>query len=403
MRMTMIAAAAIVAAGSASADCSFENTVEIKALMAGFQAWKSATEAMATCGAFEAELDQEFRTKQPAAFAAEPSLYQMGGVANGTLTPLVEAGTIRPLDDLVAEFGQDLTENQLIRVDGQIMAIAMMVNAQHIMYRADIFADLGLEAPETWDDVMAASEAIRDAGVMDAPLGMTFNAGWSLGQEFNNLYTGFGGDFFDADGMPLVNGPEGLAALTLMEDLTAYMDPEFFASDATAVQRKMQQGEIAIAQLWASRAGAMNDPAESTVVDQVALAPAPMTEPGGRSSATLFWDGIVIPTNITDEQAKAAFRVALEGIDRDTADAHREDAVWLAKGHEHGPLAAGVIATVANGAPPYPSTPRMGLLHGAISQAVGSFLAGDLEAEAALAQIDRDYRERAIEAGLLTR
>lgn len=402
MRMMTFAAAAVMAAGTASAECSFDNEVEIKALMAGFQAWKSATAAMAECGAFEAELDQEFRVKQPAAFAADPALYQMGGVANGTLTPLVEAGTIRPLDDLVAEYGADLTENQLIRVDGQIMAIAMMVNAQHIMYRADIFDDLGLEAPETWADVMTASETIREAGVMDTPLGMTFNAGWSLGQEFNNIFTGFGGQFYDAAGQPQVNGEAGMQALTLMEDLTAYMDPEFFAADATAVQRKMQQGEIAIAQLWASRAGAMDDPAESTVVGEVALAPAPRAMEGGPASATLFWDGIVIPTNITDEQAEAAFRIALEGIDRETADANRDDAVWLARGHEHGPLAAGVIQTVANGAPPYPSTPRMGLIHGAISQAVGSFLAGDLEAEAALAQIERDYRERAAEAGLLT-
>ena len=401
MRIFTLAAATLIATSTAVAACDYDNEVEIKGLMAGFQAWKSATAAMAECGNFEAELDQEFRVKQPAAFAADPALYQMGGVANGTLTPLVEAGTIRPLDDLVAEFGANLTENQLIRVNGQIMAIAMMVNAQHLMIRADIFAELGLETPETWEDVLAASKAIRESGKMDTPLGMTFNAGWSLGQEFNNIFTGFGGTLFDAAGNPAVNGEAGRNALALMQELTGYMDPEFFAADATAVQRKMQQGEIAIAQLWASRAGAMDDPEESTVVGKVALAPAPRAMEGGPASATLFWDGIVIPTNISDAEAEAAFRVALEGIDLEMANANRDDAVWLAKGHEYGPLAAGVIATVANGAPAYPSTPRMGLMHGAISQAVGSFLAGDLDIDAALAQIERDYRERATEAGLL--
>lgn len=301
MRITLSAALFAIATSTSAVACDYQNTTEIKGLMAGFQAWKSATEAMAECGNFEAELDQEFRVKQPAAFAANPALYQMGGVANGTLTPLVEAGTIRPLDDLVAEFGGELTENQLIRVDGQIMAIAMMVNAQHLMIRSDIFDELGLETPETWDDVLAASEAIRASGMMETPLGMTFNAGWSLGQEFNNIFTGFGGDLFDASGEPAVNGEAGRNALALMQDLTEYMDPEFFAADATAVQRKMQQGEIAIAQLWASRAGAMDDPEESTVVGQVALAPAPRAMEGGPASATLFWDGIVIASNITDE------------------------------------------------------------------------------------------------------
>lgn len=93
--------------------------------------------------------------------------------------------------------------------------------------------------------------------------------------------------------------------------------------------------------------------------------------------------------------------MALEGIDLETATANSEDAVWLADGFEYGPLAEGVIQTVANGASAYPSTPRMGLIHGAISQAVGSFLAGDLSIDAALEQIERDYRERAVEAGLL--
>lgn len=402
MRMFTFTAAMVVATSTAAAACDFKNEVPIKGLMAGFQAWKSATAAMAECGNFEAELDQEFRVKQPAAFAADPALYQMGGVANGTLTPLVEAGTIRPLDDLVAKYGQDLTENQLIRVDGKIMAVAMMVNAQHLMFRTDVFEELNLETPETWEDVVAASEAIRASGKMATPLGMTFNAGWSLGQEFNNIFAGFGGELFDADGQPAVDGDPGRQALALMSELTEYMDPEFFAADATAVQRKMQQGEIAIAQLWASRAGAMDDPEESTVVGKISLASAPRAIDGGPASATLFWDGIVIPTNITDEEAEAAFRVALEGINLDTANANSDDAVWLAKGFEYGPLAEGVIATVENGAPAYPSTPRMGLIHGAISQAVGSYLAGDLEMDAALAQIERDYRERAVEAGLLT-
>ena len=47
--------------------CAFENTQPVSSLSAGFEAWKSVTDAMAECGNFEAELDQEFRTKQPAA------------------------------------------------------------------------------------------------------------------------------------------------------------------------------------------------------------------------------------------------------------------------------------------------------------------------------------------------
>lgn len=163
---------------SAHAACAFQNTTPLKSLTAAFEAWKAVTAAMAECGNLQSELDQNFRTKQPAAFAARPSLYQIGGVANGTLTPLINASTIRPLDDLVAKYGQQLTPNQLIRIDGKVMAVAMMVNAQHLMYREDILKELGIAVPTTWDEVLAAAEKIKASGKVQYPLGGTFKAGW---------------------------------------------------------------------------------------------------------------------------------------------------------------------------------------------------------------------------------
>ena len=70
-------------ATGAWAGCAFENQTPIKLLSAGFAAWKAVSEAMAECGNFEAELDQEFRHKQPAALEANPALYHIGGVSNG--------------------------------------------------------------------------------------------------------------------------------------------------------------------------------------------------------------------------------------------------------------------------------------------------------------------------------
>ena len=63
---------------------------------------------MSECGNVTATLDSEFKDKQPDAFAANPSLYEIGGVSGSTITPLLNAGTIRPLDDLVAKYGHCL-------------------------------------------------------------------------------------------------------------------------------------------------------------------------------------------------------------------------------------------------------------------------------------------------------
>ena len=404
----MLAAGAIsVAATAAYADghatCSFENTTEVTMLSAAFEAWVAVTEQMGACGNFSPELDQEFRTKQPEGFAAEPSLYALGGVSNGTITPLLNQGTIRPLDDLIAEYGQQLTPNQLIQVDGDTMAVAMMVNTQHLMFREDILADLGLDVPTTWEGVLEAAAAIQEAGVVDYPLGGTFKSGWNLAQEFVNMFGGYGGTFVNPDNTPAVNSEAGLAALDMMMRMTEYMDPEYLVSDSTYVQQQFQQGQIAMANLWASRAGAMNDEAESQVVGLVGTAAAPTAVDGGAPATTLWWDGIVVAANITDEEAANAFRLAMEGIDSDTVTAAPDAAIWLIEGYEPSAMSGGAIASAtASPAPPaYPSTTQMGLMHTALGNELPAFFTGDASAEEVLAAVEASYTVAAQEAGLL--
>lgn len=391
------------AQADAHAGCSFENETPVTMLSAAFEAWVAVTDAMGECGNFEAELDQEFRTKQPEGFAANPSLYQIGGVSNGTITPLLNQGTIRPLDDLIAEYGQSLRPNQLIQIDGETMAVAMMVNTQHLMYRSDIFDELGLEVPTTWDGVLEVAGAIREAGVVDYPLGATMASGWNLAQDFNNMFIGYGGTFVNPDSTPAVNSEAGLQTLEMMMALTEYMDPEYLVSDSTYVQQQFQQGEIAMANLWASRAGAMNDPAESQVVGLVATAAAPMAVEGGVPATTLWWDGIVIAANISDEEAANAFRLAMEGIDTDTVQGANDAAIWLVEGYEPNDLSLGAIASAtANPAPPsYPSTTQMGLMHTALGNELPAFFTGTATAEETLAAVEASYTTAAQEAGVL--
>jgi len=395
------AAVPLLAPLSAEAACSFKNEVPVKSLTAGFEAWKAVTDAMAECGNVEAELDQEFREKQPAAFAANPSLYHIGGVANATLVPLLNEGTIRPLDDLVEKYGQDLSPRQLIKVDGKVMAVAMMVNAQHLMYRKDILDELGLKAPGTYDQVLSTAAVIKDAGVVDYPLGGTYQTGWNLAQEFVNMYLGFDGQFFNDDKTPNLNNDVGLKTLEMMKALTAYMDPEFLVADSTYVQQQFQQGKIAMANLWSSRAAAMDDAAESQVVDQVVMEAAPRILENGKPATTLWWDGIVIAKNISDEEADAAFRVAMEGMDEEMVGANNDVAVWLIGGYQPGRLAEGAIASAIGGAASYPAATEMGLMHTALGDNLADFLTGAETAEQTLADIEEAYITAAKEQGLV--
>ena len=403
LRKIATAVAITTLSTSAWAACSFDNDIELKSLSNSFDAMKAVTDAMAECGNVTSTLDVDFKDKMPDAFAANPSLYQIGGVSQGTMVPLLNAGTIRPLDDLVAKYGSHLKPSQLIKVNGKIMAIAMQVNNQHLMYRKDIFDDLAIAVPTTYADMVTAAKKISkftNLSVAATPIGGTYKAGWNLGEEFINTYLGNGGEFFGEGNTPSINNAAGLATLNTMKSLTPYMDPEYLVSDSTYVQQQFQQGKIAMANLWATRAAAMDNAEESQVVGKVVMASAPMGSV--RAASTNWWDGIVFATNMTDAQADAAFRVAMEGIDTEMVQANNDAAVWLIDGFVAGPAAAGAIATANNGAAPYPSSsPGMGAMHTALGNGLAAFLNGEKTAAKTLADIEAAYTITATESGLI--
>ena len=122
--------------------------------------------------------------------------YTAAILANSSIVKMLNDDVIRPLDDLVAKHGAGLQPSQLIKIDGKVMAVAFMANAQHLMYRSDVLADLGISVPTTYEEMLAAAEKIRSAGVMENPVGGAYAAGWNLAQEFNNMFLGYGGSHF---------------------------------------------------------------------------------------------------------------------------------------------------------------------------------------------------------------
>ena len=76
-----------------------------------------------------------------------PAEYTSAIIANSSIVALMNEDVIRPLDDLVAKYGSDLQSSQLIKIGGEIMAVAFMANAQH-MYRSDILEQIGVEPPK---------------------------------------------------------------------------------------------------------------------------------------------------------------------------------------------------------------------------------------------------------------
>lgn len=79
-----------------------------------------------------------------------------------------DAGALLPLDEYVdAEDGlrDDLVEGLAVAgtYEDELYGMPWYAGVRSIVYRTDVFEELGLEAPKTWDDIVAAGEAIKAA------------------------------------------------------------------------------------------------------------------------------------------------------------------------------------------------------------------------------------------------
>ena len=341
---------------------------------------------------------------QVAALSANPSEFSAKLVTNGSITPLMNDGLLRPLDDLVAKYGANLNDNQKITIDGKIYAVAFMANAQHLWYRESILNELGIAVPSTYEEVIAAAQKIKDSGKMANPYGGAFKSGWNLAQEFVNMYLGHGGEFFKSgSAQPNVNNENGVAALNVMKKLTEVSNPDFLTQDTNAVKEEWESGNLALMHVWNSGASSLlDDEGDQAVRADTRLAPSPSVGGGSMPATTLWWDGIAIATNTSDENAEASFR-ALVGAasSSELANSNADATVWLIKDYKGGNTAGPVVDAATRGASPYPSFPHMSLMHGALSTELVEFLQGNESAEKALADVEAAYIAKATEQGFL--
>ena len=335
-----------------------------------------------------------------------PAEYTSAIIANSSIVALMNEDVIRPLDDLVAKHGQGLKKNQLITIDGKIMAVAFMANAQHLVYRADVLEKIGVQPPKTYEDMLAAAKMIREQGIMENPVGGAYAAGWNLAEEFVNMYLGMGGSHFKpGSAEPNINTEAGIKTLEMMKALSDYMNPDFLTHDSNATNAEFRAGNVALMNMWGSRAATLvsADGVAQEVVDGFAI-DGPMTVGGGSIPAsTLWWDGWTVAKNISDEEAEATFIAMMNGISP-TMMANEEirtQAVWLIDGYQPTDAAKGVFAAAGMNTIPYPMLPYMGLMHTALGNELVDFMKGDESAEQALKDAEAAYIAAAKEKGFL--
>ncbi len=408
MKYTKIAAAAtcaLMASTAASwAECNIDGG-RVNIVGNEFPAIQTIAAAAAECKGVEVEanLTADHQKINVAGMSGNPAEYTSAIVANSSIVALINEDVIQPLDDLVAKYGQSIPKRQLITVGGKVMAVAFMANAQTLAYRADVLEQVGMEVPTSYEEVLVAAAAIREAGIMENPVGGPYAAGWNLAQEFNNMYLGYGGEFFEPGTANVaINNPQGVATLEMMKSLTAFMNPDYLTHDSNGTQAEWEAGNVALMSMWGSRMQNLMDAegSEPVVYENTKVAGPLMVGDSGVPASTLWWDGWTVSKNITDEDAAATFQALTYAVSPAILnDVTMDQAVWLIDGYKPAPVSEGVLAAVAAGTKPYPMLPYMGLLQTAAGDNIADFLTGKESAEQTLSDIEAAYTAAAREKG----
>ena len=131
----------------------------------------------------EAMAHEDMVTQLEAAFQSGnmPDIYMERG--GGELRQHVEAGLTKDISDQASEIIDALGGSvNGWQVDGQTYGLPFSLGVVGFWYNTQIWADNGVEVPETWDDFYAAIETLKANGV--APLSVGAADAWPLAHYY---------------------------------------------------------------------------------------------------------------------------------------------------------------------------------------------------------------------------
>jgi len=222
----------------------------------------------------------------------------------GWLTPLENLPDSYDLDDILPSVRDGLS------VDGNLYALPFYAESSMTYYRADLFAQAGLEMPEqpTWEQMREFAKALHKPDQEQYGMCLRGKAGWGENMALvTTLANAFGARWFDEQWRPEFTGSEWTNALTFYVDLLGNYGPPGASSNGFNENLALfNSGKCA---LWvdATVAGSfVTDTSQSQVADKVgfALAPKQVTEKG----AGWLWSwALGIPATSDSKAAAQAF------------------------------------------------------------------------------------------------
>ena len=184
---------------------------------------------------------------------------------------------------------------------GQMLSLPWSVDYFILYYNKELFQKKGIEVPKTLEEMAIAAEKLTDPkegiyGFVGRGLRNANMAMWT------NFYLNYGGEFLDAKGNILTDGPEAIEATKLYQRLLTKSAPPGVAGfNWMESMASFTQGRAA---MWIDADGwapPLEDPAASRVVGKVGYTVVP-AGPKGQFSST-YGDGIGIAAASKNKEA----------------------------------------------------------------------------------------------------
>jgi multiple sugar transport system substrate-binding protein len=254
-------------------------------------------------------------------FLNKVSSYHVVSIDAPWIGEFVLGEKIRPLDDLVSE--TDAAVLALDDLSGPALevcyynetwyALPQGLHGEMLGYRMDLYAEAGLGAPMNDREHLANAEKLtvdtNGDGTIDQ-YGQAFNGqrGAAFGQQFVEMMYAFGSpvikDWPNGDMHPVMDTPETRGALQFFIDMKQYAPEDVLNMAWDDRVRSFTQKQSAMTYIWLGRANAVQDPAESQIVGQIAYTPSP-----GRARRIIPMGGYAwgMPVNIDPDIVGAAW------------------------------------------------------------------------------------------------
>jgi len=245
-------------------------------------------------------------------------------------TPLWAAnGWIHSMDALAAEYPdnvqadygfEDLLEGVKLGLsyDGQLYSLPFYGESSMLMYNTAMFEEAGLVMPEqpTWDEVREFACALHDPDNNRYGIVLRGLPGWGeIMAPLTTVVNTYGGRWFDENWEPQINSPEWNEAVSFYVSLIQDCgQPGATGTGFTEALTLIAQGQAA---MWVDAtvaAGFLSNPEQSTIVDSLGSAPAPVG-PVAKGNHWLWAWSLAIPT--TSSHAAEALQFATWATSRD--------------------------------------------------------------------------------------